>query len=268
MKKRILLHLCIALTTLTAFPACSNDENEWGIINKPIAENILGRWKVVKQTYKKDGEWIDLPMDDATLTMTFRSDGTVRGVYITASGRANLSGFNWSVNEEDSTFFFADSKCHILKLTEDELILDESTDDFETIGFYSRIADNPLTISERLVGRWILAQRYEKVDGKWIEITDNLPSEHWCEYTDVGNYTTYTRWPNGDERKSKETQWMMYEPEGVMAYGDMVAWEFSYFRLALEDDYTRMVMNYSENFDPELEEQTSTEYKDVLIREK
>lgn len=127
--------------TLAAFPACSNDENEWGIINKPIAENILGRWKIVKQTYKKNGEWLDLPLDGATSAITFRSDGTVRGVYITASGRANLG---------------------------------------------------------------------------------------------VGNYATYTRWPNGDERKSKETQWMMYEPEGVMAYGDMVAWEFSYFRLALE----------------------------------
>ena len=28
-----------------------------------------------------------------------------------------------------------------------------------------------------------------------------------------------------------------------------------------------MVMHYSEDFNPELEEQTTTEYKDVLVRE-
>ena len=39
-----------------------------------------------------------------------------------------------------------------------------------------------------------------------------------------------------------------------------------FFRIALEDNDNTMIMNSSENFNPELEEQTSTEYKDILIR--
>ena len=38
--------------------------------------------------------------------------------------------------------------------------------------------------------------------------------------------------------------------------------------MSLEKSDNTMVMYYSEDFNPELEEQTSTEYKDVLIREK
>ena len=34
----------------------------------------------------------------------------------------------------------------------------------------------------------------------------------------------------------------------------------------MEDNDNTMIMNYSENFNPELEEQTTTEYKDILIR--
>ena len=98
--------------------------------------------------------------------------------------------------------------------------------------------------------------------------TDNLPAEHWCEYTEAGTYTTYTRWSNGEEQQSEDTEWMMYEPEGVMAYGDMIDWKFSYFRLALEDNYTRMVMNYAEDYDPDLDEQVNTEYKDILMKVK
>ena len=40
----------------------------------------------------------------------------------------------------------------------------------------------------------------------------------------------------------------------------------TYFRIKLEENDNTMIMNHSENFNPELEEQTTTEYKDILIR--
>mgnify|MGYP006889082591 FL=1 len=61
---------------------------------------------------------------------------------------------------------------------------------------------------------------------------------------------------------------MLYEDKGVVAYGDMATWDYSYFNIALEADYTRMVMNYAEDYDPDLDEQVNTEYMDILMKVK
>lgn len=267
MKKMNYLIAC--LLSLAVLSSCSDDNKPApDPVLSPIAKHIIGKWKLVEQVIQKDGEWVDTP-STGTLTITFRPDGTLPGVYITSSGRSNLSQLNWGdVNEEDHTITMEDFKCRILNLTENEMeIITAQTPDgmIESKEIYHRIDNEPQTIAERLVGRWTLAQRYEKVNGEWVEITDNLPAEHWCEYTEAG---TYTRWSNGEEQQSEDTEWMMYEPEGVMAYGDMIDWKFSYFRLALEDDYTRMVMNYAEDYDPDLDEQVNTEYKDILMKVK
>ena len=59
--------------------------------------------------------------------------------------------------------------------------------------------------------------------------------------------------------------WRVYENDGVVMY---LPSENSpaYFRISLEDNDNTMIMNYSENFDPNLEEQVNTEYKDILVR--
>lgn len=65
--------------------------------------------------------------------------------------------------------------------------------------------------------------------------------------------------------------WRFHEQTGTVLYfyySSEAQLEQKFFRIALEDNDNTMIMNYSENFNPELEEQTSTEYKDVLVREK
>ncbi len=62
-------------------------------------------------------------------------------------------------------------------------------------------------------------------------------------------------------------RWRFHEQIGTVFYFDSEAQlEPRFFRIALEDNDNTMIMNYSENFNPELEEQTTTEYKDILIR--
>ena len=130
----------------------------------------------------------------------------------------------------------------------------------------SRVNDSEKTLGERMVGKWSLSKRYEKANGEWKEVTENLPLECWSEYTESGLFSTYTRWPS-EEWKNDNMRWRFHEQTGTVFYFDSEAQlEPRFFRIALEDNDNTMIMNYSENFNPELEEQTTTEYKDILIR--
>lgn len=155
------------------------------------------------------------------------------------------------------------SLCKIHRLTKNKLELTEE-------GFPQyKMASPPCqrrrqrrALAERMVGKWILSKRYQKVDGAWVEVTDDLPLECWSEYTEAGKFTTYTRWAD-EEHLNKDMRWRVHELTGVITYWPSEEASLAYFRIALEDDDT-LVMNYAENYNPTQEEQVNTEYKDNI----
>ena len=132
---------------------------------------------------------------------------------------------------------------------------------------FQRANQEEKTLAERMVGKWSLSKRYAKVNGEWTETTDDYPLECWSDFTENGVFTTYTRWP-AEEWKNEDMLWAVNESTGVVTYYVPGEREERYYRMSLENNDNTMVMYYSEDFNPELEEQTTTEYKDVLIREK
>ena len=275
---KYLNYLAACLLALAALSSCNdnNEPDEQNPVLTPFAEHILGRWLMLERAYMEQGEWVAADLDGDREIVTFRPDGTMLGVYATSKNRTNLTLLDWSdVNEGDCTFTSAGFRYRLLRLTEDEkevvtVETPEGRRPYKEI--YRRIDNEPLTDAERVVGRWTLARRYEwvndRVDDHWVEVTEGLPAEHWCEYTEAGTYTTYTRLPGGEEQQSEATRWMLYEDEGVVVYGDWV--DPSYFQISLEADYTRMVMYHSVGYDPKLDfdEQANTVYMDILTRNK
>lgn len=241
-----------------------------GDVLTPIAENILGKWKMVSRSYKMYGEWVSAPMDDISGTLTFRPNRELFQVYSTDYSLTGLTLFDWTnPNDEDFTFEMDGDKYRIFNLTENMLDFGPAvTGGGLMIPRYvcRRIDDEPRTTSERMVGRWTLSQRFQKVNGEWEEITGDLPAECWCEYTEGGTYTTYTRWTGGEEWLNKDMRWMMYEDYGIVMYFLPDSMDEAYFRVSLEANGSRMVMNYAEDYDPDLTDQLTTEYKDILIK--
>lgn len=239
--------------------------DEPGRILTPIADHLTGKWKVTKLFYKEYGEWVPekLPVGSAQ-TFTLRANGELFRTR-TSAYWTDLYLSDWGdTDDTDFTFRMDKSLCKIHRLTKNKLELTEE-------GFpqykmrLRRVSDeDEKTLAERMVGKWILSKRYQKVDGAWVEVTDDLPLECWSEYTEAGKFTTYTRWAD-EEHLNKDMRWRVHELTGVITYWPSEEASLAYFRIALEDDDT-LVMNYAENYNPTQEEQVNTEYKDILVR--
>ena len=240
---------------------------EKGEILTPISEHIVGRWEVKDVLIKEFHEW--LPASDLGITnMVFRSNGEMPIV----SGLrqfAALSKRQWSIKDGNKIDWDGE-ELEIYQLSDNVLELVRDAGAGKGKIRLSRVDDSEKTLGERMVGKWSLSKRYEKANGEWKEVTENLPLECRCEYTESGLFSTYTRWPS-EEWKNDDMLWRFHEQTGTVLYfyySSEAQLEQKFFRIALEDNDNTMIMNYSENFNPELEEQTSTEYKDVLVREK
>ena len=240
---------------------------EKGEILTPISEHIVGRWEVKDALIKEFHEW--LPASDLGITnMVFRSNGEMPIV----SGLrqfAALSKRQWSIKDGNKIDWDGE-ELEIYQLSDNVLELVRDAGAGKGKIRLSRVDDSEKTLGERMVGKWSLSKRYEKANGEWKEVTENLPLECRCEYTESGLFSTYTRWPS-EEWKNDDMLWRFHEQTGTVLYfyySSEAQLEQKFFRIALEDNDNTMIMNYSENFNPELEEQTSTEYKDVLVREK
>lgn len=70
-------YLIACLLSLATLSSCSDDNKPApDPVLTPIAKHIIGKWKLVEQVIKKDGEWVDVP-STGTFTITFRPDGTL-----------------------------------------------------------------------------------------------------------------------------------------------------------------------------------------------
>lgn len=264
-------YLIACLFSLAALSSCSDDDNlpiEESPVLTPIADHILGRWNLEERAYMEDGEWV-ATSDGHKEIVTFRPDGTMLGVYISPTGRSTLTLLDWGdVNDEDYTFTSAGHTYSLLRLTQNLKEVVDEDDSGNSKDIYRRIDSEPLTLAERMVGRWRVAQRFDKVDGEWVEVTTELPTEIEYEYTENANLTAYVLWPDGSGNKAPDIFWQVYEDSGVLVYYQPDSWEENYAHITLEEDDTRMVMSYGEDYDPDLDEQVNTEYKEILMKVK
>ena len=248
--------------SLTNFVYNYEEESE---ILTPISEHIIGRWEVKDVLIKKFHEWLPASYTNFRVkSMVFRSNGEMPLV----GGFGQFAALNkgqWSIKDGNKIDWNGE-ELEIYQLSDNILELVGDTDENKQKVRLSRVNDSEKTLGERMVGKWSLSKRYEKANGEWKEVTENLPLECWSEYTESGLFSTYTRWPS-EEWKNDNMRWRFHEQTGTVFYFDSEAQlEPRFFRIALEDNDNTMIMNYSENFNPELEEQTTTEYKDILIR--
>ena len=229
----------------------------------PISENIVGRWEL-KEMYRKEfSEWVLRDFSTLNSHLLFRSNGEVIEITKTRDF-TQLGKSSWS-ESTGNKIILEDQAAKVCQLTTNNLsIIFMST--FKYKQTYQRIDDSDITLAERMVGKWTLSKRYKKVNGEWEEVTENLPLECWRTFDESGLFNAYSRWTS-EENKNENLLWKVHEQTGtVLCTPEEFSRERTYFRIKLEDNDNTMIMNHSENFNPELEEQTTTEYKDILIR--
>ena len=245
-----------------------NYEEECEILT-PISEHIVGRWDLKEMLRKRFNEWIPAGNEASDLgVMIFRPNNEI--VKVNKAGGYTRLGINhWIITEGNKiklTDFDVDAETDILQLTENDLVLMETVSYSKMKVHFQRANDMDKTIAERMVGKWSLSKRYEKVNGEWVEV-ENLPVECWSEFLESGLLNSYTRlFTTSEGVKNDNMPWRVHEETGTVMYINPADRVPRFFRIALEDNDNTMIMNHSENFNPELEEQTSTEYKDILIR--
>ena len=245
-----------------------NYEEEAEILT-PISEHIVGRWDLKEMFRKRFNEWIPVEdFSDGLGVMIFRPNNEV--VRVSKGGEfTRLSINHWSITEENKiklTDFDDYPETDILQLAENDLVLMETTSYSKVKVHFQRANDTDRTLAERMVGKWSLSKRYEKVNGEWVEV-ENLPVEAWAEFLESGLLNSYARsFTTSEGIKSDNIYWRVHEETGTVLCVNPADRVPSFFRIALEDNDNTMIMNHSENFNPELEEQTTTEYKDILIR--
>ena len=242
------------------------NSEEKGEILTTISEHIVGKWEVKDVLIKKFHEWLPASSTDSRIkNMVFRSNGEMS--LMTVGQFAALKG-QWSI-KDGNKIDWNGGEFEIYQLSDNVLELVRDIGGSKEKFRLSRVDDSEKTLGERMVGKWSLSKRYEKVNSEWKEVTENLPLECRCEYTEAGLFSTYTRW-SSEEWKNDDMPWCFHEQTGTVLYyyyNSEARPEPRFFRITLEDNDNTMIMNYSEDFNPELEEQTSTEYKDVLVRE-
>lgn len=239
-----------------------------GTVQTPIAEHIVGNWELVESFRKEGGKWESTGTDDdRILKYSLRPDGEFFMVSSTDDETHLLLNKWGDVNDADHTLKIFEDRFEVYQLTENDLVLVSTLGDMKYKMHFQRINQEEKTLAERMVGKWSLSKRYAKANGVWTETIGDYPLECWSDFTESGFFTTYTRWPD-EEWKNDNMWWSVNESTGVVTYYVPGERKERYYRISLENNDNTMVMYYSEDFNPELEEQTSTEYKDVLIREK
>ena len=239
-----------------------------GLVLTPISQRIIGDWELIESFTKKDGNWVsDDSEEDNVLKYSIRPDGEFFMVS-SCDGETNLSLYKWGdVNDDAHTLKINDEEFEVYQLTDNIMVLVIILPDMKYKMRFQRIAKDEKTLAERMVGKWTLTKRYTKANGEWTETTGDYPLECWSEYTESGSFNNYTRWVS-EEWKNDNMDWHVNEQTGVVTYHIPGERKERYYRISLKDNDNTMEMYYSEDFNPELEEQTSTEYKDVLVREK
>lgn len=178
MNKLIPLGCGIAsLLAISLISSCgSTSESE--ILN-PASEQILGKWEIKDGYILNDGQWEKHDDPDSSMTTYFFQDNdSIRICSTDKEGWSSYSMVHYKVDDADMTVKTGSAESKIELLTADSLVM---VSDFlhnpttgepldEPIHYkwgFRRMASNPLSIGEMLIGKWKFLITQEKVDGVW-----------------------------------------------------------------------------------------------------
>lgn len=116
--------------------------------------------------------------------------------------------------------------------------------------------DNHKSLAERMVGKWTMTKGYEKKDGEWVEITENMPEQRWVEYRENGRLYMYTLY-SGQEPIYEDFQWAVYEDTGFVLSAVN-------HQITLEDNDNTLIMAYHDPLDSSGE--INPDHKYILVR--
>lgn len=270
-QKKIRLLLC-ALALAATLGACS-DGKEAQVL-KPIARHITGRWKLTKSLELKDGKWVEDPLaGEAGQIYNYQADGTLIVTHIDHEGTASMQTTGWSADDEQRTLTNGECTTQLLSLTANRfemayhLSTDEETgavSEGEFRWLMTRADQEPLTLAESLVGRWLYVSTYEKKDGTWTECNYGRPDEGWHRYQPDGTAVSYSRM--GSQEQTATMKWTANQRTGTVVWTNPEnEAQASTLQVEPEGDDTLNVL-YGKNFDPATGQVVEGEFKDVMKR--
>ena len=231
-----------------------------GLVLTPMAEHLIGKWEYVSRYVRKaDGGWEerDTP-GEGYLSLSFRSNGEVV-LKTTVEGVSVMDLTNWGDSDDETyTININNTSFKILKLTENELELGLGASGGYCISkiLFHRMDDNHKGLAERMVGKWTMTKGYEKKDGEWVEMTENMPEQSWVEYRENGRLYMYTLYP-GQEPIYEDFQWMVYEDTGFVLSAVN-------HQITLEDNDNTLIMAYHDPLDSSGE--INPDHKYIFVR--
>lgn len=263
------LPVAVALLASALTGCQSNSE-----ILKPIEKNLVGSWELTRSAkIDEQGNTLDeSDLQGTNFIYRFREDGKMVNVRTMPDGNQELRSHTWTADDKHDTYTLAGKPATLItRLTADEL--EYRTDTVQqhdgqtvtpvpgTFAFRMKRVPEETSPAERLVGKWVFKQTYEKVNGEWREKTYDYTLESWREFRSDGRVAGHQK--VGDKVSDYETYWKvntrtgelcMYEGERTLSA-----------RMELADDNT-MLIYYDEDYNPETGKMTSGEFKDVCVR--
>ena len=265
--KTSLLLLCIALTGVM-FTGCNGSKK----IEKPLDQNILGRWTVYVSYVQNDGQWVEDEFPgEAKQIMLFKEDGTAVVLYTEPEGLTTSRVVQWTADDKTEILQFGQSTMQVLGLSADELEIssDRALDPLtgEIVNGQNRWklvrSDNdPKLLEEQLIGRWQFSHSYEMGPEGWVDATFGVVDAGYYEFRQDGTATSYCQIDNIEQKYDitwssntidKTIIWTGLEEEPIL------------FSVAIEDDTTLSVY-FSNSRDIKTGEKLPGEYKDVFVR--
>ena len=263
----------MAMALLMVMLSCGDNHDDDKELLKPISEKILGKWLQSKcYSLQDNGEWLEEENPEGIEeTMTFKEGGITNISYTAPDGMTTLHVAEWRAEESDSTLWLGPHGYRILSINKASYVwglqkaLDPETG--EIIGgnwkwVMTRLDPSDLSLAEKLVGKWVFSKTYQKIEGKWEEISFGLPDEGYYEFKEDGTSIVYSRL--GSDVLTSEMNWSVDCKTGKLQWykgetkGNPVIMSISDNQLSVE---------YNNNFDQGSGEIVTAKFKDILIRE-
>lgn len=203
--------------------------------------------------------------------MTFKEGGTANISYTAPDGMTTLHVAEWRTEESDSTLWLGPHGYRILSINKDSYVwglqkaLDSATGEIIDGNWkwvMTRLDPTDLSLAEKLVGKWVFSKSYQKIDGKWQEISFGQPDEGYYICKDNGTFIFYSRL--GSDELTSEMNWSINNKTGkLLWYKDEVKTDPVYVSISGD----QLAVEYSNNFDQGSGEIVIAEFKDILVRE-
>lgn len=255
--------------------SCGNydEPQDTNQILNPISDNILGKWKQTKcYSLQENGEWKEeINESGVEETMTFKAGGKVNISYTAGDGMTTLHVAEWKADDAVNTLWLGPHGYSILYLGEDSFkwslnkAIDSSTGELIDGSWewvMTRLDPSELSLAEKLVGKWVFAKTYQKIEGIWQEISFGLPDEGYYDFKEDGTSTIYSRL--GSDVLTSDMNWSVNCKTGELQWYIGEAKGYPVF-ISIYDN--QLSVEYTHNFNQGTGEIVTAEFKDLLLRE-